>query len=118
MVMSRSAPSTGAEQDAVRASTQRAIGALLVPIFFVAMFSLCIIGTYHKPHPNDIRVGIVGPAQLTGPLRAQLAQRAGSSFEIVQVTTVDEAQHAVRQRDLDAALVPTPDPSRPATLVV
>ena len=58
--MSRSAPSSGAEQDDVRAQTHRAIGALLVPIFFVAMFSLCIIGTYHKPHPNDIRVGFVG----------------------------------------------------------
>jgi hypothetical protein len=34
------------------------------------------------------------------------------------VTTVAEATHAVRQRDLNAAFVPTPDPRRPATVIV
>ena len=108
----------GAAQDEEREQTRRALVALLVPLFFVAMFSLCIIGTYHKPHPNGIKVGVVGPAGLTAPLRTQLEQRAGEAFDITPVDSIDDAVHDVRNRDLDAAFVPTADPARPATLVV
>ena len=101
-----------------RAQTQLALGALLVPLFFVIMFSACIIGTYHKPHPNGIKVGVVGPAAQTAPLRAGLEKAAGSAFDISQVATVAEAAHDVRQRDLDAAFVPTANPKQPATVIV
>ena len=47
---------------------------MLVPLFFVIVFAVCIIGTYHKPDPNDIKVGVVGPAAQTAPLRAGLAE--------------------------------------------
>ncbi len=66
--------------------TRLALGAMLIPIFFVVMFALCIIGTYHKPHPNGIKVAVVGPAQ-TAPLRAGLAKAGGSAFDISQVAT-------------------------------
>jgi hypothetical protein len=105
-------------QDEQREQTRLALGAMLIPIFFVVAFATCIIGTYHKPHPNGIDVGVVGPAAQTAPLRAQLAKAAGSAFDISQVTTVDEATHAVRQRDLNAGFVPTADPKQPATLIV
>jgi len=98
--------------------TKAALGALLVPLFFVVMFSACIIGTYHKPHPSDIRVGVVGPASATAPLRAALVEAAGSTFDIRPVATVAEAAHDVRHRDLDAAFVPTADPTQPATVIV
>jgi hypothetical protein len=104
--------------DEQREPTRRALGALLVPVFFVVLFSACIIGTYHKPHPNDIKIGIVGPAPLTAPLRAELAKRAGPAFDIQQSNTPADAVRAVRQRDLDAAFVPTPNPAQPATLIV
>jgi hypothetical protein len=94
------------------------LGAMLIPLFFAAMFALCIIGTYHKPHPDGIKVGVVGPAPLTAPLRAGIERQAGSAFDISQVTTVAEATHDVRQRDLNAAFVPTADPQQPATLIV
>jgi hypothetical protein len=105
-------------RQAERTETRRALIALAVPVFFVIMFSACIIGTYHKPHLNGIKVGLVGPAALTAPLRAKLETAAGSAFEISQVATVDEATHDVRNRDLDAAFVPTADPTVPATLIV
>lgn len=105
-------------QDEQRSQTRLAIQALLIPIFFVILFATCIIGTYHKPHPNGIKVGIVGPPAATAPLRAKLEQAGGSQFAISQVTTVEQAAHAVHQRDLDAAFVPTPDPRRPATVIV
>ena len=94
------------------------LGAMLIPLAFVVMFAVCIIGVYHKPHPDGIKVGVVGPAPLTAPLRAGIEQQAGSAFDVSQVPTVAEAAHEVRQRDLNAAFVPTADPKRPATLIV
>jgi hypothetical protein len=98
--------------------TRLALGAMLIPIFFVVMFSLCIIGTYHKPHPNGIKVAVVGPAAQTAPLRAGLARAGRSAFEISQVATPAEATRDVRRRDLNAALVPHANPKQPATVVV
>src|SRR5690349_12467852 len=86
-----------------REQTRLALSAMLIPVFFVVMFAVCIIGTYHKPHPNDIELGVVGPAAQTAPLRAGLAKAGGSAFDISQVATVAAATHAVRQRDLNAA---------------
>jgi hypothetical protein len=110
-------PQPGAHQDQ-RQLTLLALGAMLIPLFFAAMFALCIIGTYHKPHPNGIKVGVVGPPPLTAPLRAGIEKQAGSAFEISQVTNVAEATHDVRQRDLNAAFVPSANPQQPATLIV
>lgn len=98
--------------------TLLALGAMLIPLFFVVMFAVCIIGTYHKPHPDGIKVGVVGPPQVTAALSAGVEKEAGSAFDISQEATVAEAAHDVRQRDLNAAFVPTADPKRPATLIV
>jgi hypothetical protein len=98
--------------------TRLALGAMLIPVFFVVMFALCIIGTYHKPHPNGIKVAVVGPAAQTAPLRAGLAKAGGSAFDISQVATPAAATHAVRDRDLNAAVVPPANPKQPATVIV
>jgi hypothetical protein len=98
--------------------TRLALGAMLIPVFFVVMFALCIIGTYHKPHPNGIKVAVVGPPAQTAPLRAGLAKAGGSAFDISQVATPAEATHAVRERDLNAALVPPASRTKPATVIV
>jgi hypothetical protein len=98
--------------------TLLAAGAMLIPLFFVVMFAVCIIGTYHKPHPDGIKVGVVGPPQVTAALSAGVEKEAGSAFDISQEATVSGAAHDVRQRDLNAAFVPTSDPNHPATLIV
>jgi hypothetical protein len=107
-----------AVQEEQREQTRLALGAMLIPLFFVSMFALCIIGTYHKPHANGIEVALVGPPAQTAPLRAKLEKATGSAFDISQVATVAEAARDVRQRDLNAAFVPTPNPKRPATVIV
>jgi hypothetical protein len=104
-----------AEQDT---QTRIGLAAMLVPLFFAVAFAACIIGSYHRPHPNDIKVAVVGPAARTAPLRAKLQQGAGGAFDIRQVSTVAAATHAVRERDLNAAFVPTADPKQPATVIV
>jgi hypothetical protein len=98
--------------------TRLALGAMLIPLFFVVMFALCITGTYHKPHPHGIKVAVVGPAARTAPLRAGLAKASGSAFEISRLATPAEAAHAVRERDLNAALVPPANRTQPATVIV
>jgi hypothetical protein len=105
-------------QQEQRAQTRIAAGALVLPLFFAAMFAVCIIGVYHRPHPDGIKVGVVGPPAQTAPLRAGLAKAGRSAFAVSEVATVAGATHGVRQRDLDAALVPTADPRRPATAIV
>ena len=45
-------------------------------------------------------------------------RQAGSAFDISQVATVAQATHDVRQRDLNAAFVPTANPKQPATVIV
>jgi hypothetical protein len=111
-------PADAAVLEAQRAQTRLALGALGVPVFFVIMFALCIIGTYHKPHPNGIEVAVVGPAAQTAPLRTGIEKAAGSGFDIRQVASVAEAEDEVRQGDLDAAFVLTADPKQPATVIV
>ena len=98
--------------------TRLALAALLIPIFFVIGFATCIMGAYHKPHPNHIKLGVVGPASQTAPLRAKLEQTAGSAFNLSEVGSVADAVDAVRHRRLNAAFVPTADPKQPATVVV
>ena len=107
-----------AADDDQRTQTRLALGAVLVSIFFVIGFAACIIGTYHKPHPNGIKLGVVGPPAVTAPLRASLEKAAGSAFDIRAVSTVARAAHDVRQRDLNAAFVPTSNPRQPATVIV
>jgi hypothetical protein len=104
--------------DEQRAQTRVALATMLIPLFFVTMFAACIIGTYHKPHPNGIKVGVVGPPSQTARLRAGMEKAAGSAFDIRQVPTIAQATHDVRQRELNAAFVPTANPKQPATVIV
>jgi hypothetical protein len=112
------APIKNAAQVDQRAQTRLGLGAMVIPLFFAVGFAACIIGSYHKPHPNDIEVAVVGPPAETAPLAARLQEGAGSTFDISQVGTVDDAKHDVRHRDLNAAFVPTADPEQPATVIV
>jgi hypothetical protein len=107
-----------AAKEAQQAQTRLAVAAMLVPLFFVVMFAACIIGTYHRPDPNGIKVGVVGPAALTAPLRAGLVKAVGGQFVISTVPTVAQATDAVQQRELDAAFVPTTDSKEPASIIV
>ena len=107
------APIKNAAQVDQRAQTRLALGAALIPLFFAVAFAACIIGSYHKPHPDDIEFAVVGPPEATAPLVTRLQQGAGSAFDISQVATVAEAEHDVSERDLNAAFVPTTDPSSP-----
>ena len=108
----------GTTEDHQRTQTRLALGAVLIPLFFAVAFAACIISSYHKPHPDGIEVGVVGPPAKTAPLVASLRHGAGPAFDVSQVATVAEAEHAVDQRDINAAFVPTAAPREPASLIV
>jgi hypothetical protein len=107
-----------ATQGERRKQMRVAVAAMVVPLFFAIGFASCIIGTYHQPHPNNIKVAVVGPAAQTAPVQAAIQHAGGSAFEVSQVETVAEATEAVRHRDLVAAFVPTSDPKQPATAII
>jgi hypothetical protein len=98
--------------------TRLALGAMVVPLFFVTLFALCIIGVYHKPHPNNIKLGVAGPPAQTAALRAGLQKAGGDAFDVRTSTTLAAATRAVRDRDLNAAVVPNVNPRGPATVIV
>ena len=101
-----------------RAQTRLALRSMVVPIFFAIGFGLCIIGAYHKPHPNGVKLAVVGPPAQTAPLRAGLQKATGSAFDVSAVPTVPAAAEAVRRRDITAAFVPTANPKQPAAVIV
>jgi hypothetical protein len=107
-----------AAQEEQRTQTKLGLGAALIPLFFAVGFAACIIGSYHKPHPDGIEFAVVGPPEATAPLVTQLQQGAGSAFDISQIATLEEAEHQVSGRDINAAFVPTADPKEPATVIV
>src|SRR6478672_12350736 len=109
---------TSSTPEQQRIQMRLAVAGMLVPLFFAIGFATCISGAYHKPHPNNITVAIVGRPAHTAPLLATLVKAGGSDFEISRVRTVAEATHDVRQRDLVAAFVPSSNPDHPAIVIV
>ena len=98
--------------------TRLALGAMLVPLFFAIAFAACIIGSYHKPDPSNIKVAVVGPPAETAQVRAGMQKAAGNAFAVSSLPSVAQAIHAVRERDINAAFVPTADPRQPASIMV
>ena len=98
--------------------TRLGVAAMLVPLFFAIAFAACIIGSYHKPDPDNIKVAVVGPAAKTAKLRAGIQKAAGSAFAISPVASIAQATDAVRDRDINAAFVPTAHPRQPASVIV
>ena len=101
-----------------RVQTIRAWAAMIIPLFFMVMFAGCIIGTYHQPHPNGIKVAVVGPDVETSTLRAALAHAGRGAFDISRASTGDDAMHDVEQPEIEGAFVPSVDPQQPATLYI
>ena len=104
------------EQEVQRVQTIRALAAMIVPLFVVVMFAGCIIGTYHKPHPNGIEIAVVGPEASTAQVRGALDQAGRGAFVISRASTVEDATDDVMDRQIDAAFVPSADPAQPPTL--
>jgi hypothetical protein len=108
-----------------RASRARAAGIVAAALTLGFLFITSVLGAYHAPVPHDVPIALVGPAQVTAPVRAALSRQDPGAFELVSYRSAAAAARAVEYRDVDAALV-VPDPGgaargareHPAQLIV
>jgi hypothetical protein len=93
----------------------RAAGAVAAALAIGFLFITSILGAYHAPAPHDVPVAVVGPPQVTMLVRAALSRQDPGAFELVAYQSAAAATHAIRYRDVDAALVvPAPGTAAPA----
>lgn len=92
------APAPAPDRDQTR---KNVIGALLFPLFFVVMFSLCYVSAFHSPRPNDAHLILVGPSATTAEVAQGLEKQVHGGFDVT--TTEDLAKS--RQQVLDRKAV-------------
>lgn len=84
---------------------------LVVGFAFVAFFTSAL----HDPQPNELRVGVVGPAPAATEVRQHLAQAVPGGFDLRRYEDVGAARSAIREQDVDGAFIP--DPTHPRLLL-
>ncbi|WMN01747.1 hypothetical protein QIE55_31070 [Rhodococcus erythropolis] len=65
------------------------IQAMIFPLFFVVMFSLCYVSAFHHPVPRDVGLVVVGPEVLTTQVMNQLNDSSPGSFAISTSTDLE-----------------------------
>ncbi|WP_072803272.1 ABC transporter permease [Rhodococcoides yunnanense] len=60
--------------------------AMILPLFFVLMFSLCYVSAFHHPIPRDVGLVVVGPDAATSQIAAGIEQSSPGSFEVTTST--------------------------------
>jgi hypothetical protein len=88
-----------------RAPRTRVAGIVAAALTLGFLFITSILGAYHAPVPHDVLVALVGPSQVTAPVRAGLSRQDPGAFELVSYRSAAAAARAVQYRDVDAALV-------------
>lgn len=58
--------------------------------------------------PNDLPIGVAGPASATGPIKERLAQQP-DAFDVHTYDSAAEARTAIEDRDVYGAVAATPD---------
>ena len=56
----------------------------------------------HKPEPHDVPIGLVGPASVA----AQVERAEPGAFEVHRFGSAEEAERAIRDREIYGALLP------------
>lgn len=88
-------------------SSKSLTAALLVGVLAL---QLAMIGSYvgalHAPKPRGVPIAVAGPARLTAPLQARLRQ--GGLLAPRLVADAAAARRAIDEREVYAALIPTP----------
>ncbi|MEV6471146.1 DUF3533 domain-containing protein [Streptomyces sp. NPDC051657] len=89
------------------------IGVLGLQLLFIASY----VGALHKPEPTDVAFGVVAPQQMSRQLVAQLDGLPGGPLDPRAVSSVAEAREQIMNRDIDGALIVSPE-GRTDTLLV
>ena len=72
------------------------------------LIAICFLGALHSPEPNDVDLGVVGPAEATAPVERAIEGVAPGKFDITTYATREEAGEAIQDREITAAFEPAP----------
>ncbi|MEV7845608.1 DUF3533 domain-containing protein [Streptomyces cyaneofuscatus] len=89
------------------------IGVLGLQLLFIASY----VGALHKPKPTDVAFGVVAPQQMSQQLITQLDGLPGGPLDPRAVSSEAEAREQIMNRDIDGALIVSPQ-GRTDTLLV
>ncbi|MGW6284414.1 DUF3533 domain-containing protein [Streptomyces sp. NPDC055107] len=89
------------------------IGVLGLQLLFIASY----VGALHKPKPTDVAFGVVAPQQLSQQLVDRLDGLPGGPLDPRTVSSAAEAREQIMNRDIDGALIVSPE-GRTDTLLV
>ncbi|MET9095020.1 DUF3533 domain-containing protein [Streptomyces cyaneofuscatus] len=89
------------------------IGVLGLQLLFIASY----VGALHKPKPTDVAFGVVAPQQMSQQLVSQLDGLPGGPLDPRTVSSEAEAREQIMNRDIDGALIISPE-GRTDTLLV
>ncbi|MFI5726673.1 DUF3533 domain-containing protein [Streptomyces cyaneofuscatus] len=89
------------------------IGVLGLQLLFIASY----VGALHKPKPTDVAFGVVAPQQMSQQLVSQLDGLPGGPLDPRMVSSEAEAREQIMNRDIDGALIVSPE-GRTDTLLV
>lgn len=89
------------------------IGVLGLQLLFIASY----VGALHKPKPTDVAFGVVAPQQMSQQLVSRLDGLPGGPLDPRTVSSEAEAREQIMNRDIDGALIVSPE-GRTDTLLV
>ncbi|MEU8562458.1 DUF3533 domain-containing protein [Streptomyces cyaneofuscatus] len=89
------------------------IGVLGLQLLFIASY----VGALHKPKPTDVAFGVVAPQQMSQKLITQLDGLPGGPLDPRTVSSEAEAREQIMNRDIDGALIVSPEGSTDTLLV-
>ncbi|MER7700898.1 DUF3533 domain-containing protein [Streptomyces sp. NPDC096095] len=89
------------------------IGVLGLQLLFIASY----VGALHKPKPTDVAFGVVAPQQMSRQLVDRLDGLPGGPLDPRTVSSAAEAREQIMNRDINGALIVSPE-GRTDTLLV
>lgn len=89
------------------------IGVLGLQLLFIASY----VGALHKPKPTDVAFGVAAPPQVSQQLITQLDGLPGGPLDPRAVSSEAEAREQIMNREIDGALIVSPQ-GRTDTLLV
>ncbi|MGW4231423.1 DUF3533 domain-containing protein [Streptomyces sp. NPDC004980] len=89
------------------------IGVLGLQLLFIASY----VGALHRPDPTDVPFGVVAPRQVSAQLVTQLGELPGGPLDTRAVDSAAEAREQILNRDLDGALIVSPEGTTDTLLV-
>ncbi len=91
--------------DSFKTSIRHYVRLFIFPILLISVVVLTYLPAMHSPTPHEVPVGIVGPAEMVGPLVDAFETSAGDQFVFTVLPDAATAREEIETQDISAALV-------------